>query len=178
MDIFNNPVVYFEGLAYLMSQGGQNPGPQMLKKAETKFKEALDIHPYHMMSMEKLAVVHQFHGNYAAASTLYSDILSFSPRNLQAALGLMESSRAEGDLHTAMIALEKIDLKYTPANNGALRNQGVATLQAFARSNNPRKVFADLHQNLQGKGQKQMWDTWVSWRVKRRELAQKQANAK
>lgn len=164
MDIFNNPAQYFEGLGYLMSAGGQNPGPQLLAKAEGKFEEALDIHPYHMSSKHQLGAIAAMKGKHQVAVKHFKEVLSYSPRHLQCALGLSESQRALGNYNEAIISLHLISPSYTPANNVSLRNKGMATLQAFARSTHPRKDLAGLHKALQGKGQQQMWEAWMNWR--------------
>ena len=159
MDIYNNPMPYFEGLGILIS-GGQKPNAGILKKSAAAFEQALEIHPNHILSLNQLAQIRRIEGNYAEASRLYNQVLSMSPRNTSAALRLAEVERVRGDVYASMNALKKLDKKYTPQNLNGLGREATQTLQAFAAMSNPRPASQSLHRKLQGQKPGKMWQIW------------------
>ena len=163
MDIYNNPMPYFEGLGILIS-GGQQPNSGILKKSAAAFQQALEIHPNHILSLNQLAQIHRIEGNYAEASRLYNKVLSMSPRNTSAALRLAEVERVRGDIYASMNALKKLDKKYTPQNLNGLGREATQTLQAFAAMSNPRPASQSLHRKIQGKKPGKMWQIWAESR--------------
>ena len=163
MDIYNNPMPYFEGLGILIS-GGQQPNAGILKKSAAAFQQALEIHPNHILSLNQLAQIRRIEGNYAEASRLYNKVLSMSPRNTSAALRLAEVERVRGDIYASMNALKKLDKKYTPQNLNGLGREATQTLQAFAAMSNPRPASQSLHRKIQGKKPGKMWQIWAESR--------------
>jgi len=159
MDIYNNPMPYFEGLGILIS-GGQQPNAGILKKSAAAFEQALEIHPNHILSLNQLAQIRRIEGNYAEASRLYNQVLTMSPRNTSAALRLAEVERVRGDVYASMNALKKLDKKYTPQNLNGLGREATQTLQAFAALSNPRPASQSLHRKLQGQKPGKMWQIW------------------
>jgi O-antigen ligase len=159
MDIYNNPMPYFEGLGILIS-GGQKPNAGILKKSAAAFEQALEIHPNHILSLNQLAQIRRIEGNYAEASRLYNQVLTMSPRNTSAALRLAEVERVRGDVYASMNALKKLDKKYTPQNLNGLGREATQTLQAFAAMSNPRPASQSLHRKLQGQKPGKMWQIW------------------
>ena len=159
MDIYNNPMPYFEGLGILIS-GGQKPNAGILKKSAAAFEQALEIHPNHILSLNQLAQIRRIEGNYAEASRLYNQVLAMSPRNTNAALRLAEVERVRGDVYASMNALKKLDKKYTPQNLNGLGREATQTLQAFAAISNPRPASQSLHRKLQGQKPGKMWQIW------------------
>ena len=159
MDIYNNPMPYFEGLGILIS-GGQKPNAGILKKSAAAFEQALEIHPNHILSLNQLAQIRRIEGNYAEASRLYNQVLSMSPRNTSAALRLAEVERVRGDVYASMNALKKLDKKYTPQNLNGLGREATQTLQAFAAMSDPRPASQSLHRKLQGQKPGKMWQIW------------------
>ncbi len=159
MDIYNNPMPYFEGLGILIS-GGQKPNAGILKKSAAAFEQALEIHPNHILSLNQLAQIRRIEGNYAEASRLYNQVLAMSPRNTSAALRLAEVERVRGDVYASMNALKKLDKKYTPQNLNGLGREATQTLQAFAAMSNPRPASQSLHRKLQGQKPGKMWQIW------------------
>jgi hypothetical protein len=159
MDIYNNPMPYFEGLGILIS-GGQQPNAGILKKSAAAFEQALEIHPNHILSLNQLAQIRRIEGNYAEASRLYNKVLTMSPRNTNAALRLAEVERVRGDVYASMNALKKLDKKYTPQNLNGLGREATQTLQAFAALSNPRPASQSLHRKLQGQKPGKMWQIW------------------
>jgi O-antigen ligase len=159
MDIYNNPMPYFEGLGILIS-GGQKPNAGILKKSAAAFEQALEIHPNHILSLNQLAQIRRIEGNYAEASRLYNQVLAMSPRNTNAALRLAEVERVRGDVYASMNALKKLDKKYTPQNLNGLGREATQTLQAFAAMSNPRPASQSLHRKLQGQKPGKMWQIW------------------
>ena len=163
MDIYNNPMPYFEGLGILIS-GGQKPNAGILKKSSAAFEQALEIHPNHILSLNQLAQIRRIEGNYAEASRLYNQVLAMSPRNTSAALRLAEVERVRGDVYASMNALKKLDKKYTPQNLNGLGREATQTLQAFASMSNPRPASQRLHSKLQGQKPGKMWQIWAESR--------------
>lgn len=159
MDIYNNPMPYFEGLGILIS-GGQQPNAEILKKSAAAFEQALEIHPNHILSLNQLAQIRRIEGNYAEASRLYNQVLTMSPRNTSAALRLAEVERVRGDVYASMNALKKLDKKYTPQNLNGLGREATQTLQAFAAMSDPRPASQSLHRKLQGQKPGKMWQIW------------------
>ena len=159
MDIYNNPMPYFEGLGILIS-GGQKPNAGILKKSAAAFEQALEIHPNHILSLNQLAQIRRIEGDYAEASRLYNQVLAMSPRNTSAALRLAEVERVRGDVYASMNALKKLDKKYTPQNLNGLGREATQTLQAFAAMSNPRPASQSLHRKLQGQKPGKMWQIW------------------
>ncbi len=163
MDIYNNPMPYFEGLGILIS-GGQKPNAEILKKSSAAFEQALEIHPNHILSLNQLAQVRRIEGNYEEASRLYNQVLAMSPRNTSAALRLAEVERVRGDIYASMNALKKLDKKYTPQNLNGLGREATQTLQAFAAMSNPRPASQSLHRKIQGEKPGKMWQIWAESR--------------
>ena len=163
MDIYNNPMPYFEGLGILLS-GGQQPNRAVLEKSASAFEDALAIHPNHILSLNQLAQIKRLQGNYEDARTLYKNVLKMSPRNTSAALRLAEVERERGDIYASMDALKKLDKKYTPENLKGLRREATQTLQAFAALPNPRPSSRRLHSRLQGQKPGKMWQIWTESR--------------
>jgi O-antigen ligase len=159
MDIYNNPMPYFEGLGILIS-GGQKPNAGILKRSAAAFEQALEIHPNHILSLNQLAQIRRIEGDYAEASRLYNQVLAMSPRNTSAALRLAEVERVRGDVYASMNALKKLDKKYTPQNLNGLGREATQTLQAFAAMSNPRPASQSLHRKLQGQKPGKMWQIW------------------
>ena len=165
MDIFNNPMPYFEGLGILM-EAGQNPSSSALKKCAAKFQEALEIHPNHLLSLNQMGQIRRIEGNLTEAHDYYDQVLSMSPRNTSAALRLIEIRRLQGDIYGSLDALKMIDQKYTPQSLNGLGREAIQTLQAFASIPNPRAASKELHSKLQGQKPGAMWQTWVKSRKK------------
>ncbi len=164
MDIYNNPMPYFEGLGILM-QAGQKPNSSALKKCAAKFQEALEIHPNHMLSLNQMGQIRRLEGKLTEAQYYYDQVLSMSPRNTSAALRLIEIRRLQGDIYGSLDALKMIDPKYnTPQSLPNLGREAVQTLQGFASIPNPRAASKELHRKLQGQKPGAMWQTWVEFR--------------
>lgn len=159
MDIYNNPMPYFEGLGILIS-GGQQPNAGILKKSAAAFEQALEIHPNHILSLNQLAQIRRIEGNYAEASRLYNQVLAMSPRNLTAAIRLAEVERIQGNVYGAMDALKMIDREYTPKNLKGLEREVILTLSDFSRLTNPWPSTKELQNNLRGKKPSDYWQIW------------------
>lgn len=159
MDIYNNPMGYFQGLA-LLTSGGPKPSKKALINATKAFENAIDIHPNHMLSLNQLAQIKRMQGDVAGASVLYAKVLEMSPKNTSAALKLMEVERTRGNIYTALDALKKLDQKYTPQNLSGLGPEANKTLAAFAKESNPRPASKKLHSELQKVPVGRMWQVW------------------
>ena len=159
MDIYNNPMGYFQGLA-LLTSGGPKPSKKALVNATKAFESAIDIHPNHMLSLNQLAQIKRMQGDVAGASILYAQVLEMSPRNTSAALKLMEVERTRGNIYAALDALKKLDHKYTPQNLPGLGPEASKTLAAFAKESNPRPASRKLHSELQKVPVGRMWQVW------------------
>lgn len=163
IDVFNNPLAYFEGLGVLIS-GGQSPSPEILEESAEIFEHALEVHPHHMLSLNQLGQIRRLQGNLDAAKELYGHVLEMSPRNTMAAVKLAEVERMRGDIYASMNALKMLDKKYNPSNLNGLGREAARTLQTFAGIENPRPAAAKLHSALQGKSESEMWAVWSSFR--------------
>jgi O-antigen ligase len=161
MDIYNNPMAYFQGLA-LLTSGGPKPSNKRLLSGTKAFERALEIHPNHMLSLNQLAQIKRIQGDIAGASILYSKVLEMSPRNTSAALKLMEVERTRGNIYAALDALKKLDQKYTPQNLPGLGPEASKTLAAFAEESNPRPASRKLHSELQKVPVGRMWQVWTT----------------
>ena len=89
-----------------------------------------------------------------------------SPRNTTAALKQIEVQRTLGDLYASIDALKMIGPQYNPLNLNGLGPEATKTLQAFAKSENPRPSIQGLHRQLQGVKPANMWSVWTNWRKK------------
>ena len=159
MDIYNNPMGYFQGLA-LLTSGGPKPSKKALVNATKAFERAIDIHPNHILSLNQLAQIKRMQGDVAGASIFYAQVLEMSPRNTSAALRLMEVERTRGNIYAALDALKKLDHKYTPQNLPGLGPEASKTLAAFAKESNPRPASRKLHSELQKVPVGRMWQVW------------------
>jgi O-antigen ligase len=163
MDIYNNPMAYFEGLGILSANGNQ-PTQRDVNKAQEAFEYALDIHPYHMLSLNQLASIYRMKGELNEAAKLYDQVLEMSPRNTTAALKQMEVQRSMGDIYASLDALKMISPKYNPANLNGLGPEATKTLRAFAKQTEVRPSMRSLHEKLQGVPPSKMWEVWMKWR--------------
>ena len=163
MDIYNNPIAYFEGLGQLQ-QGGQRPSKKQLNAALNTLERAREIHPYHMLTMNQMAQVHRMKGQVKLARDLYKEVVTMSPHNSTALLGLMESERTLGNVYEAMDALVDISPKYNFQNLPGYRPEALKTLQAFARIEQPRNATRKLHEQLNAASPSKMWQIWTEFR--------------
>ncbi len=163
MDIYNNPIAYFEGLGQLQ-QGGQRPSKKQLNAALNTLERAREIHPYHMLTMNQMAQVHRMKGQVKLARDLYKEVVTMSPHNTTALLGLMESERTLGNVYGAMDALVDISPKYNFQNLPGYRPEALKTLQAFARIEQPRNATRKLHEQLNAASPSKMWQIWTEFR--------------
>jgi O-antigen ligase len=163
MDIYNNPMAYFEGLGILSASGNQ-PTQRDVNKAQEAFEYALEIHPNHMLTLNQLASIHRMKGELNEAAALYDQVLEMSPRNTTAALKQVEVMRSLGDIYGSLDALKMISSKYNPTNLNGLGPEATKTLRAFAKQAEVRPSMRSLHQNLQGVPPSKMWEVWVKWR--------------
>ena len=165
MDIYNNPMAFFEGLG-ILSASGNRPTQRDVNRAQEAFERALDIHPNHMLTLNQLASIHRMKGELNEAAALYNRVLEMSPRNTTAALKQIEVQRTLGDLYASLDALKMIGPQYNPQNLNGLGPEATKTLQAFAKSENPRPSMQSLHRKLQGVKPANMWSVWTNWRKK------------
>ncbi len=165
MDIYNNPMAYFEGLG-ILSGSGNRPTQRDVNRAQESFERALNINPNHMLTLNQLASIHRMKGELNEAAALYDRVLEMSPRNTTAALKQIEVQRTLGDLYASIDALKMIGPQYNPQNLNGLGPEATKTLQAFAKSENPRPSIQVLHYQLQGVKPANMWSVWTNWRKK------------
>lgn len=186
MDIYNNPMAYFEGLSHMRAANGQIPSEKKLAQAETSFTEALRIHPNHILSLNQLAAVKRYDSSIGEAIDLYERVIEIAPRNGNAAMQLMELYRVKGDVYASLQAMKLVSTKdlewywqnlntmnYQPKGPAegqkmqmldAYRKSSVNTLKLFAGMDNPRPALKKLHKDLQGKKPAEMWQVWLDWR--------------
>ena len=186
MDIYNNPMAYFEGLSHMRTPNGQIPSDNKINKAEAAFNQALQIHPNHILSLNQLAAVKRYNSSIGGAIDLYERVIEIAPRNGNAAMQLMELYRVKGDIYSSLNAMKMFATKdlqwywrnmntknYQPRGQAegqrmqmldAYRKSSVTTLKLFAGINNPRPAAKSLHRDLQGKNPGEMWQIWLNWR--------------
>jgi O-antigen ligase len=186
MDIYNNPMAYFEGLSHMRTPNGQIPSDNKINKAEAAFNQALQIHPNHILSLNQLAAVKRYNSSIGGAIDLYERVIEIAPRNGNAAMLLMELYRVKGDIYSSLNAMKMFATKdlqwywrnmnnknYQPRGQAegqrmqmldAYRKSSVTTLKLFSGVNNPRPAVKSLHRDLQGKKPAEMWQIWLNWR--------------
>ncbi len=186
MDIYNNPMAYFEGLSHMRSPNGQIPSDSKINQAEVAFNQALQIHPNHILTLNQLAAVKRYNSSIGEAIDLYERVIEIAPRNGNAAMQLMELYRVKGDIYSSLNAMKMFATKdlqwywrnlntknYQPRGQAegqrmqmldAYRKSSVTTLKLFAGINNPRPAMKSLHRDLQGKKPAEMWQIWLNWR--------------
>jgi O-antigen ligase len=186
MDIYNNPMAYFEGLSHMRTLNGQIPSDNKINKAEAAFNQALQIHPNHILSLNQLAAVKRYNSSIGGAIDLYERVIEIAPRNGNAAMQLMELYRVKGDIYSSLNAMKMFATKdlqwywrnmnnknYQPRGQAegqrmqmldAYRKSSVTTLKLFSGVNNPRPAVKSLHRDLQGKKPAEMWQIWLNWR--------------
>ena len=186
MDIYNNPMAYFEGLSHMRTPNGQIPSDNKINKAEAAFNQALQIHPNHILSLNQLAAVKRYNSSIGGAIDLYERVIEIAPRNGNAAMQLMELYRVKGDIYSSLNAMKMFATKdlqwywrnmnntnYQPRGQAegqrmqmldAYRKSSVTTLKLFSGVNNPRPAVKSLHRDLQGKKPAEMWQIWLNWR--------------
>ena len=186
MDIYNNPMAYFEGLSHMRTPNGQIPSDNKINKAEAAFNQALQIHPNHILSLNQLAAVKRYNSSIGGAIDLYERVIEIAPRNGNAAMQLMELYRVKGDIYGSLNAMKMFATKdllwywrnmnnknYQPRRQAegqrmqmldAYRKSSVTTLKLFSGVNNPRPAVRSLHRDLQGKKPAEMWQIWLNWR--------------
>ena len=186
MDIYNNPMAYFEGLSHMRTPNGQIPSDTKINQAETAFNQALQIHPNHILTLNQLAAVKRYNSSIGEAIDLYERVIEIAPRNGNAAMQLMELYRVKGDVYSSLNAMKMFATKdlqwywrnmntknYQPRGQeegqrmqmlDAYRKSSVKTLKLFAGINNPRPAMKSLHRDLQGKKPAEMWQIWLNSR--------------
>ena len=186
MDIYNNPMAYFEGLSHMRTPNGQIPADSKINQAEVAFNQALQIHPNHILTLNQLAAVKRYNSNIGEAIDLYERVIEIAPRNGNASMQLMELYRVKGDIYSSLDAMKMFATKdlqwywrnmntknYQPRGQAegqrmqmldAYRKSSVTTLKLFAGINNPRPAMKSLHRDLQGKKPAEMWQIWLNSR--------------
>ncbi len=86
LDRFSNPLIYFAGMGSLFGEAqtkGPNPifSTQDFKQAEAYFNEALQVHPYHVVTLYQKANMHRYRREFGKAKTTYAALLAISPRH-------------------------------------------------------------------------------------------------
>ena len=166
MDIWNNPMAYFQGYSVLTSNRN-NLTNQELTKAQKNFERALEIHPNHLLSLNELAEIHYRKGELKDAEEVHDRVLKISPRNDRATYLNFILQRNKTDIYASLDALKMISPKFIQeklSRDNYFKQEAKNTLQAFAKSRGPRPSMRGLHQRLQGVPPKQLWSVWTNWR--------------
>ena len=111
MDIYNNPMAYFEGLSHMRTPNGQIPSDTKINQAEAAFNQALEIHPNHILTLNQLAAVKRYNSSIGEAIDLYERVIEIAPRNGNAAIQLMELYRVKGDVYSSLNAMKMFATK-------------------------------------------------------------------
>ena len=183
MDIHNNPMAYWEGLAILYS--AQNNKER--NHAKEAFKRSLAIYPNHINTLNDLASLHTSLNELKKASELYDQVLKIAPRNRKATVGLIRVKLRLADIYGSLEAMKMISQKELTEywrtiqntkhreNNeqkidilNTYKEYSIETLKHFRSIDVPRPALKSLHAQLQGKNREGIWRIWMNWRKKKR----------
>lgn len=156
VDIYNTPMLYFTGLGHLAKQ--------QLPQAESDFKEALRLSPYHMNTIKQLGDVYKFQRKYDLALAQYDQALEISPRFYMAALGKAEIYFQQKNIRAALGALNLVSHTVTYQKYQQL---GTAILVEFGKIEQPT-YLTDLHTIIQQNSNSpaQLWEAYLNWKRK------------
>jgi len=106
MDRFGNPIMYFAGMGSLFNEA-KSFGPnatftsENFIRAEEYFNQALEIHPYHVVTLYQLANLHRYRNDHESAKGVYERLLAISPRHPGGQLHYAVTLNALGDYEGA-----------------------------------------------------------------------------
>jgi O-antigen ligase len=82
LDRFGNPSPYFAGMSSMFLEAARGPiTPQSFAEAESYFKQALKLHPHHVVTWYQLGNLYRYRGDAPAAERAYRELLKRSPRH-------------------------------------------------------------------------------------------------
>lgn len=97
VDFYGNPLYYFRGLG--------NNAQQNFAAAEQDFLKSLELHPYHIITMNQLGNVYKNQNRLPEALVWYQKALAIAPQFVQAQLNVAEVQIKSGDLNAAFVTL-------------------------------------------------------------------------
>jgi len=106
LDRFGNPIMYFAGMGSLFNEA-KSFGPnatftsENFIRAEEYFNQALEIHPYHVVTLYQLANLHRYRNDHESAKGVYERLLAISPRHPGGQLHYAVTLNALGDYEGA-----------------------------------------------------------------------------
>ncbi len=104
MDNFANPIPYFSGTAYAAQK--------KFKLAETELQEALEMHPYHVLSLSTLGNTYKYMQQAEVALGYYQKALAIAPLNPRTRVGAAELYQMKGQYFEAIGMLNLIRPTY------------------------------------------------------------------
>ena len=110
MDRVGNPLKYFQGLATTVqaaSSGGNFTG------AEALFRQALEIHPWHVPTLAQMGHIHRYQERWSDAQDWYEQLLEVSPTHSEGQYYLALTLVAQGQGEAA--ARRLINNRFQPA---------------------------------------------------------------
>jgi O-antigen ligase len=82
LDRFGNPVPYFAGMSALFLEAQRGPiTSSSFAEAEGYFREALALHPHHVVTWYQLGNLYRYRGDAAQAEQAYRELLTRSKRH-------------------------------------------------------------------------------------------------
>lgn len=150
-DPMANPLPYFEAMAHAVS--GNQP------KAIVEFTRALQIHPYHLLTLNNLGAMHKTQKNYSVAKDYYLKALSVSPNYTRAKMNLIEieflmNNPVEGTALLKNLDIAETDAGYQYLFDLMLKKQVEYALQRYPELKEDEKYMGALANK---KTLKQMW---------------------
>ena len=106
LDRYGNPIMFYAGLGSLSNEASSF-GPnatftsENFTRAEEYFKQALEIHPYHVVTLFQLANLHRIRNDHESAKGVYERLLAISPRHPGGQLFYAVTLNALGDYEGA-----------------------------------------------------------------------------
>ena len=144
MDIVGNPLMYFAGMASLI-QEKSSFGPnatftsENFIKAEEYFNQALEIHPYHVVTLYQLANLHRYRNDHESAKGVYERLLAISPRHPGGQLHYAVTLNALGDYEGAARVLVSAFLPKSYYGSPDRREYWYAVVEALRKMPNQVK---------------------------------------
>lgn len=93
LDPIANPIAFFKGMSYVV---GKN-----LNKATQEFENAIEVHPYHLLSLNNLGAMYKNQGDLNRALVYYDKALAVSPNYERAQLNKLELLFLTGNVEEA-----------------------------------------------------------------------------
>jgi len=154
LDIYNTPMKYFTGLGHLSQQN--------FNKAETEFKEALDINPYHINTLRQLGDTYKYQKQYDKAIEQYDKSLAISPQFFYANLNKAEVYLYQNKTIDALKSLNLVSHKVVYPKYQQVGTEVLVRLAKMADDPN----YASLQQLARkyANDKAALWSNYLLWK--------------